>query len=402
MSGLLTFKVTALSSDGKRERHVVEAATEADAYRRIAGMGCTPLKIDAVAKHAAMFSFQRVTSQDVASLTRELAVLVEARVPLARGLATIAEHEGKQSLRELVHDLASKVEAGMAFSAALEAHKTVFGEVYVQTLKAAEKSGNLIGVMNHLADLLERQQESRQQLRRAMAYPIVVLTVVVAAMTVILVFVVPKFAATFSQHHVDLPLATRIVQGVGLSMRSRWYFYLATLLAVVAGTVVAWRSVAGRLVLERVLLALPLVGKIIIANTVARFTRVLSISLTAGIDLIQAIDAAGRSTGRPVFVQECDSMTERLRQGDQVGEVVRASRYLPGFARRMIAAGKDSTELARASDIVARHYDRESVHLTKGINSIIEPVLTVALAIIVLVVALSVFLPMWQMVRIHR
>jgi type II secretory pathway component PulF len=402
MSELQTFKVVALGKDGKRERHVVEAATEADAYRRISGMGFTPLKIDAVVKHSALFSFQRVTGEDVASLTRELAVLVEARVPLARGLATIAEHEGKQSLRDLVHDLASKVEAGMPFSMALEAHKAVFGDVYVQTLKAAEKSGNLIGVMNHLADLLERQLESRQQLRRAMAYPIVVLTVVVAAMLVILVFVVPKFAVTFAQHQVELPLATRIVQTVGASVRSHWYVYLAALLSVGSGLVLAWRSAPGRLVLERMLLGLPLVGKIIVANTVARFTRVLSISLTSGLDLIQAIDAAGRSTGRPLFVQECDLMTERLRQGDQVGEVVRTSKYLPGFARRMISAGKDASELARASDIVARHYDRESVHLTKGINSIIEPVLTIALAVIVLVVALSVFLPMWQMVRIHR
>lgn len=402
MSALLTFKVIALNTDGKRERHVVEASTEADAYRRVASMGFTPLKIDAVAKHGALFSFQRVTTQDVASLTRELAVLVEARVPLARGLATIAEHEVKLSLRELVHDLACKVEAGMLFSTALESHKAVFGEVYVQSLKAAEKSGNLIGVMNHLADLLERQQESRQQLRRAMAYPIVVLTVVVVAMTVILVFVVPKFAATFSQHNVELPLATRIVQAVGLSVRSQWYIYIGAIVAIVTGIATAWRSAAGRLVLERALLAIPLVGKIIIANTVARFTRVLSISLTSGLDLIQAIDSAGRSTGRPLFVKECDAMTERLRQGDQVGEVVRTSIYLPGFARRMIAAGKDSTELARASDIVARHYDREGVHLTKGINSIIEPVLTVALAVIVLVVALSVFLPMWQMVRSHR
>ncbi len=402
MSELLAYKVIAIGANGQRERHVVEAASEADAYRRVAGMGLTPLRIDELARHGALFSFQRVTGQDVASLTRELAVLVEARVPLARGLATIAEHETKQSLRALVHDLASKVEAGMPFSAALEAHKSVFGDVYVQTLKAAERSGNLIGVMNHLADLLERQQESRQQLRRAMAYPIVVLTVVVAAMIVILVFVVPKFSATFAQHQVELPLATRIVQAIGASVRSQWYFYLGAVVAIVSSLAMGWRSASGRLVLERVLLSVPVVGKILVANTAARFSRVLSISLTSGLDLIQAIDAAGRSTGRPLFVQECDAMTERLRQGDQVGEVVRTSIYLPGFARRMIAAGKDSTELARASDIVARHYDRESVHLTKGINSIIEPVLTVALAVIVLVVALSVFLPMWQMVRIHR
>ncbi|MDX2116705.1 MAG: type II secretion system F family protein [Planctomycetota bacterium] len=396
------FKVTLLNKQGVRERRVVEAPTEADAFRRVAAEGSTPLSITAIERGARLFSFQLVGSSDIASLTRELAVLVEARIPLARGLATIAEHESKDALRELVHDLAAKVEAGMAFSAAVESHRGVFGETYVQTLKAAEKSGNLIAVMNHLADLLEQQLEQRQQFKRAMAYPAVVLSVVVAALTIIFVFVVPKFAATFAHHNVQLPLATRIVQAIGESAREHWYVYLGALTAALISVVMSWRSSTGRLVCERVLLGLPFLGKMLVAGTTARFSRVLSIGLTSGLDVIQSIDAAGRSTGRPVFILECERMGERLRQGEQLGEVVRESRYLPGFARRMIAAGKDSTELARASDIVARHYDRELSHLTKGINSIIEPILTVALAVIVLVVALSVFLPMWQMVRIQR
>jgi len=402
MSALTSYKVTALGKNGARERHVVEAASEAEAFRRISAQGLTPLKIDAVAKGGAMFSFQRVTSEDITSLTRELAVLVEARIPLARGLATIAENEAKASLRELVHDLASKVESGMAFSIALDAHKQTFGEVYVQSIKAAEKSGNLTAVMNHLAELLDKQQDSQQQLRRALAYPVVVLSVVAAAMTVILVFVVPKFAATFANHSVKLPLATRIVQGIGISVRDNYPFYLAGLVAMMVALVLTWRSKPGRLVMERVLVRVPVIGRILIAATVARFNRVLAISLSSGLDLIQSIDAAGRSTGRPLFVLECETMTERLRQGGQLSDVMRDSKYLPGFARRMMAAGKDSAELSRASDIVARHYDRECSHLTKGINTLIEPVLTVLLAVIVLVVALSVFLPMWQMVRLNH
>jgi type II secretory pathway component PulF len=118
--------------------------------------------------------------------------------------------------------------------------------------------------------------------------------------------------------------------------------------------------------------------------------------------VIEALQMGGRATGRPVFVNDCEAMVERLRQGENLADVLRATRYLPSFARRMIGAGKDSSDLARSCDVVARHYDREAQHLTKNVNTVIEPIMTVAMAGIVLLVALSVFLPMWGMVRLKH
>ncbi|HYF15505.1 MAG TPA: type II secretion system F family protein [Phycisphaerales bacterium] len=397
-----TYSYTALDAAGQKTSGTVRAIGEQEAFRKVNAAGLTPLKLDALQARAPLFTFGTITHSDIVSLTRELAVLVEARIPLDRGLASIAEHERKHQLADMIRDVATMIESGQSLTAALAKYRHVFGDAYIETMRAAEKSGSLVEVTTHVADMLERQQETRQLIRRAMAYPVVVCCMVLAAVTVIVGFVVPKFAATFSSQGAKLPLATRIVQSIGESGKNYWWAYAGGLAAIIVTLVLMWRNPAGRCRLELLLTRIPYVGKIVISVAAARFARVLGIGLASGLDVIEAIDVAGRSTARPVFVAECSEMVSRLRQGDRLTDVIQKSRYLPPFAKRMIGAGKDSRELARACDIVARHFDRQSSTLTKNINTIIEPLLTIALAGIVLLVALSVFLPMWQMSRLKH
>jgi type II secretory pathway component PulF len=399
---ILTYKYDALDAAGAEVRGTLRAEHEQEAYRKLASQGLTPIHIAEVEQRRASFSWQRVNSADIVDLTRELAVLVESRIPLDRGLASIAENDEKPELTAMVRDIAAMIESGQPFTAALEKYRERFGDVYIETVRAAEKSGNLVDVMNHLADLLERQSETRKQVRRAMMYPAIVMTVVAAALTVILVFVVPKFAATFASQGAQLPLATRIIQAIGESMQLYWWAYLGGLVGTIVTLMASWKNPQGRVVIENALLRVPYVKNVIIAVTAGRFARVFGIGLSSGLDVIESLDIGGKSTGRPVFIAECNAMAARIRQGETLPQVLSQSKYLPSFARRMICAGKDSTELAKACNIVARHYDREATDLTKNVNTVIEPLMTVAMAGIVLVVALAVFLPMWGMVRLHH
>jgi len=395
------FKYKALDGAGQTVKGVIRAADEQDAYRKLAATGLTPLSVIQVKDKGPTFSFQKVKTTDIVALTRELSVLVEARIPLDRGLVYIAEGDGKPALNQMILDIAAMIEAGQPMTAALEKYRDTFGDVYIETVRAAEKSGSLVAVMAHLAELLERQLETQQQLKRAMAYPAIVLSVIFVAVTVIIVFVVPKFGAIFESQGAKLPITTRVVQAIGDSVRVYWYLYAGGLLGTFVTLITMWKNDGGRLVLETALTKIPYVGKVIIAVTTGRFARVLCIGLQSGLDVIEALQMGGRATGRPVFINDCESMVERLRQGENLVDVLRATRYLPSFARRMIGAGKDASDLARSCDVVARHYDREASHMTKNVNTIIEPIMTVAMAGIVLLVALSVFLPMWGMVRLH-
>lgn len=396
-----SLRYAAVDRSGRVVRGRIEAGSEAEAARRLAECGLTPIELSA-GGGGRWLPGSRVTRGEVASMTRELSVLVDAQIPIGRGMASMSDQQQNPALRETLRNIAAAIESGQSITEALSAHPRVFGEVYIESLRAAERSGGLAPVMRHLADMLERQVASSQALRRALTYPAVVLAAVGLALIVILVFVVPQFAATFASNGVRLPLMTRVVQDLGLSMRAYWWAYLLGAGGAIWGAVVAWRSEDGRRWIESLFPRLPYFGRIVVAVTTARFMRVLSISLGAGIDLTDAVRMSGRATGRPLFAEECAATADRLRGGERLDELLGRSRYLPPFARRMLAAGKDSKDLSRASGIVAEHYDRESDHLGKSISTLIEPVMTFGLAAVVLVVALSVFTPMWEMVRMSR
>ena len=397
-----TFTWHAVGADGQRRSGQLRAAGEQEVFRTLSAQGMTPVKISEHTARSPMLSGGRITQQDVTGLTRELSVLLESNIPLAQGLRAIAEHETKASLRSVVLDIAGMIESGASISAAMEKHRGLLGDVYVETMRAAEKSGSIATITASLAEMLERQLESRQQLRRALTYPVIVLTMVTLAVSVIVVYVIPRFGATFAAQGVEMPLITKVLQAVGESVHELWWVYGTLGVSAAFAALAAWRAPGGRLGFERAMSRIPYMGRILKSVTAARFSRVFGIGLGSGLDLIESLEMSGRATGRPLFARECELMGDRLRRGEALGDVLHDNQTLPAFARRMLSAGKDAHELSRACEIVARHYDRESEHLTKNVNTAIEPLLTVAMAVIVLIVALSVFLPMWQMVGINR
>ncbi|MEM1331459.1 MAG: type II secretion system F family protein [Planctomycetota bacterium] len=403
MTGAGVYIYRAVDERGRVRTGRLRAWTDAEAMAQLRSDGLKPVGVSR--RGEAQRESRRATlvrPRAIADVARELSVLLEAHIPIGQGLKVIAEHEQNPRLAEMLRDIAMQIEAGSPLTEAINRHRSVFGEVFVETVRAAERTGTLDQAMLHLADMLERQIETQQQLRRALTYPAIVLSVVSVAIAVIVVFVVPRFGATFASQGMDLPVFTKIVQAVGESARAWWWAWLGVILSGVIALASLWRSTSGRLMLERMLLRLPLAGRILRAVNAARFSRVMSLSLGAGVELIDSVEMSGRSTGRRVFRRQCDDMAAALRRGEPMSVAMHSVSELPPFASRMIAAGRDSKELAKACSIVARHYDRESSHLTKNINTLIEPLLTVVMAAVVLLIALSVFLPMWQMVGSAR
>lgn len=401
--GATTYKYRAIDESGARRTGKIDASCEQGAFQALSTQGLTPLSLRETASSSLLsLSSRRITLLEIATLTREMSVLVEASIPIGRGLMSIAEHEKNPMLRDMVTDIASMIESGEKITVAFAKYTHVFGQVYIETLKSAEKTGQIGPVAAHLADMLERNIETNQQIRRALAYPIIVICFVLLALCVIVVFVVPKFATIFEANGVDLPLTTRVIRVMGISITQYWWAYAAGMLSGVYALRRMWVNPGGRRRIERLLHKLPYIGEMFTSVTTARFSRVMSIGLESGIEVIEAIEIAGGATGRPVFQDECVRMCDRMRSGESLPDVINRATGLPSFARRLFGSGKDSTELARAGKIIARHYDRLSDHLAKNINTIIEPMITIAMAGIVLLVALSVFLPMWQMIKINK
>jgi type II secretory pathway component PulF len=327
-------------------------------------------------------------------------VLASARIPFGEALRTIAQQEPQGRFRETIESIAFKIESGERIATSMGEHADVFGDVYIETVRAAEHTGNLIKILDYLSELLERGIETRQQLRASLAYPVCVVAVLVLAVVFLVGFVVPRFAKIFESRGLNLPVFTETLVTLGQSMQAWWFLYLAGAVGLVLGARGALRHAPTRAMLERVLHRVPVVRDILTGLAVARFSRVFGLAISSGVGLLDALDMAGRSSGSGMLAADAARMMEQVRSGGRLSQVMGSCGFLPGFAKRMLSAGEESAELPRMCSVVARHYERETTVLTRNICTIIEPLLIIAVAAVVLVIALAIFMPMWDMVKL--
>jgi len=251
--------------------------------------------------------------------------------------------------------------------------------------------------MEQLSEMLDRAQETRRQVRTALTYPCAVLGVMILGMVFLIGYVVPKFAGMFKARGVKLPALTEAMLQTGQFVQAYWFILLPA-----AGGAAWWlrrwlRTERGTAALESLALRVPVLRDIVRGLGVSRFVRVLGVSLSSGIGLVSALELAGRASGRAGLRRDAEALAREVEAGRPLADGLRASENLTAFTKRMLCAGETSGELPRMCQVVARHYDRECGHLTRNLTTLIEPVLVVGIAAMVLVVALSIFLPMWNM-----
>ena len=398
-----TYSYEAVDNAGRIRRGVIEAASSAEAYRQIRTRGITPTRVSAkhsTNKHAwwnLSSSTRKVRQRDIAHLTYQLSALLAARIPISDGLMSIADQEGNVQLAVVMRDVAKRIEAGNGVAASLAAHEKVFGDVYIATVRAAERTGTLVEVLDHLSEVLEREEESRRQLRSAMLYPTCVVSVLVLAIVFLVGYVVPKFSEMFAQRGVELPTLTMALMETGQSLQRWWWVYAIVIATAVWGVRWAWKRDSSRAWVERILHRVPYLRSILRGVAVSRFAHVLGLSLRAGLGLLEGLELAGSASGRAMLAADVEQMRRQVKGGGMLSEVVQECDYLPPFARRMICAGETSGELPRLCGTVARSYERETAHLVKNISTVLEPVMVVGVASVVLIIALAIFLPMWDM-----
>lgn len=392
----LAFRYRALDAQGAPTRGRLQARNQQEAYRHLTAAGLRPL---ALAEERPWFGQRRkkITLKDLSYLTHQLSILTESRIPLVDGLRSMAEQEPNAALRDVITQIADQIEAGHSMTEALAPHRELFGEAYVQTMRAAERTGNVSDVLARLATMLERQYEAAKSVKGALMYPLCVVLALAVAVAFLMIFVVPRMAQMFSNRGVALPLPTQLVMGLSAFLRGYWYLCLGGIFGAVWGFRQAWRHPTGRQRIDAFFHRLPFVRDILRGYAISRFTTVLAISLRSGLNLIEALDLGGHASGRPLLQKQIQKLRDQVNSGGRLAEYMGACSYLPALSRRMLATGEESGDLPKLCDIVANHYDREVAHLAKNVTTVIEPILIVGLAGIVLIVALAIFLPMWNM-----
>ena len=399
----LSFQYKAVDAGGRTRAGVIDAPTMQEAYRKLSSSGMVPTTVKparARLKKPGLPLRRAIKPEEIAHFTYQFSILLQARIPVVECFRSSAEQERNEAFRAVLLDIATRVQSGSTITESMNAHRDLFGPVYIETVRAAEQTGNMIEVLAHLAEMVEEQTEMTRLIRGAMMYPITVVVALSGAMLFLLAFVVPRFASMFESRGVDLPVLTRALQSVGLSIRGYWWLYAAVAVGTVFLVRRAWKTPHWRDRIDRALHCVPFLNRMLIALAVGRFSSIFGLSLSSGMGLIDALDMGGRATARPMLEKDVHRLIEQVGRGGRLGEVLPSCTYFPAFVRQLLTAGESSAELPRMCQIITRHYQRESKHLARNAATILEPILIAGLTGVVLVVALAIFLPMWDMVSL--
>ena len=354
------------------------------------------------AEEQSFVEVRRVPVKELRGFSLQLASSTRAGVPLIGALEAIGNQSEHRGFRRVVEQVAIDVRGGFALSDALAKHPGVFGEVYCATVAAGEQAGSLDEVLSFLATHIEDAMEVRSDVRSALMYPAVVLLALFGAIGVLIIFVVPRFATFYTGFGRDLPLPTRILIGTSSAIVDHLVWWLMGLAAAAYGAVSYLRTEGGQRTLEALLARTPLIRTMISTANTVQVAQLLGLFTRSGVPLLQGLDTIARAASSARLREDLQEAAELVGSGLSLSRSLEEANCLSPAARAMIATGEETGSLEQSCEAVAGHLRKELRYLTKNLGTLIEPLLTGMLAVIVLGVALAVFLPMWDMVKIAR
>jgi len=337
-----------------------------------------------------------VKTKHLMVLTRQMATLIHAGLPLLRSLNVLERQESNAALKKALGEISGSIEEGSTFADALSAHPRIFSKLYVNMVKAGEAGGVLDVVLERLATYMEKAQRLKNKVKSAMTYPIVVLIASSAIMVFLMVAIIPKFEAIFSDmlEGRSLPRLTLYVMGISENIKNQWPLGAGIVLAVVLLVAALKRFQSGRLALDTLKLALPLFGNLGRMSALARFARTLGTLMESGVPVLQALTIVKETLNNEVVSRAVQEIHDNIKEGEPMAAPVEANRIFPPIFGGMVEVGEETGELPAMLLKTADMYEDEVDNTVAGLSSIIEPVLIVLLAVVVGTIVIAMFLPM--------
>ena len=390
---------------GELMQGVLEAADSGAVADQLFSTGVTPIEINvttAVAKQGddnlwERLTEKKVTAMDVQLFSRQMYTLLKSGVPIMRGLAGLQESAISKSFGRVIKDLRESLDSGRELSAAMRRHPDVFSAFYLSMVRVGEMTGRLEEVFLRLFDHMEFDRDMRERVKTALRYPTFVIIAMVIAMIVVNIFVIPAFAKVFESFHAELPLMTRILLATSGFMQDYWGLLLAAALGAFFGFRSWIRTTKGRYEWDRIKLRIPIAGKIIHKATMARFARSFSLSARSGVPIVQALTVVAQTVDNAYLTSRVEQMRDGVERGESILRTAMTAAVFTPVVLQMIAVGEESGSLDDLMDEIAGMYEREVDYELKTLASQIEPILITFLGVMVLVLALGIFLPIWDL-----
>jgi type II secretory pathway component PulF len=370
-------------------------------------MGLIPIKV--AAKKSVRLKlpklnslFQKVEQQEIILFSRQLATLFGAGVPLTRALTTLESQITNPKFVSVIKAIREDIEGGSAFAAAISKHPKVFPEIYATLIEVGEAGGILDEVLERLAALFEKNAENTQKIKSATLYPKIVIGAVFVAIFILMNFVVPRFAKLYASFDADLPLPTRILITLSNAFAAYWYIALILFALLYIAAKLFFSSEGGKRMRDRVVLKIPVFGPLLLKSTLSRFSGVLGAMYNSGLPILQALDIVSRVVQNRIISDEIKRMEAEVRGGKNLSEPMAASTHFPPMVVQMVTVGEETGKLDEMLEKVAEYYDKEVDSAIKNLTTMLEPILLSFIFVVVLFLALAIFLPMWDILKIVR
>jgi type IV pilus assembly protein PilC len=411
------FSYEAVDSGGLKIEGHLEVIDQNEAVRRVKEMGLFPVRIvEARTSKRGMRNSERGKGRRVSSgalrveikvpflggrvkgavlaiFTRQLSTLIEAGMPLLRGLRILREQEDSLALQKILDSIADQIEGGGSLSEALAAHPKVFNGLYINMVKAGELSGALEITLRRLADFMEKAQKIRGKVKAAMFYPVSVMVVATGILTLLMVYIIPKFREVFDGFGIQLPAFTRFVLGVSTAIRGHFLWIVAGAVLVWIGVWYTGRTVGGRRFFDHLKLSMPVFGPVFKKLAISRFARTLGTLLCNGVPILQALNIVKETTGNVVVSRVISSVHDSVKEGDTIALPLKASGVFPAMVAGMVDIGEQTGALPDMLMKVADNYDDQVDNAVTSMTSLLEPIMLVFLAVVVGGIVLAMFWP---------
>lgn len=403
-----SFKYRVRDKWGRPLTGVIEAPSREAAGERLWQLGYFPISLKEERKEGApdlghiWERFQRIKLADLIFFTQQLSTLYKAGLPLLSGLESILEQTENKKLKTILERVKQQVEGGSTLSEAMARHPQAFPLVYVNMVRAGETSGMLGEALDRFISLAERELHTKQKIKEATRYPKIIILALAIAFMVLMTLVIPRFAQIFVQFKTPLPWPTRLLINTHEFFQNNWFLILAAGVGLLVGLNQYLQTASGRAFWDRLKIRLPLLGPIFLKVALARFAFIFVMLNRSGVPILQTLEIAAATMDNSEIAQAIEEIRGKIKSGKNLALAMKETKKFTPLVVQMVAIGESSGTLDGMLMRISEYYDREIDNSIKKMSTLIEPVLTLVLGVVVLFLALAVFLPWWNMASLFR
>lgn len=398
---MLTFDYTARdTTTNKVIKSTVQAESERSAAKLLMAQGIVPLAIIEQSKNGGFFSkiTNRVTAKDRIIFTRQLATLINAGLPLAQSLRTLADQTNSKRLVAIINDIITSIEGGSSLNEAFGKHPEVFNDVYLALIAAGEVSGTLDEALEHIADQQEKDAELLGKVRGAMVYPLIVLVVILGVVGFMLFTVMPQIEHLYKDLHRELPFVTAVLVGASKFIITFWWLVILLLGAGIYFLKRYLETEAGRRMFDNLKIHLPLFGSLFRKLYMARFSRTGQTLMATGVPMLEMLRIASRAVNNVIIADAISRSAEKVKGGKSLSSALKKEQVILSLVPQMISIGEQSGGIDKMMGKAASYFENELDNTVRSISTAIEPILMVVLAMIAGLMVLAILLPVYGLI----